>query len=284
MQQQRVFSGKLIRTKWCETDDPQTVYTPHCHDRYEIYCFLSGLVDIRIGGLPCALDPGSVLLISSSCFHSVQAMAALGQPYRRAVVHFSPQALTQEEQYLLGLFRRPEILYPGAWNAGIDRAFQSLEAAAGLPQAVREMAMHTRLMGMLVDLFAMSGGAVAIQAGQERVHKVLEYLDANLTAPITLEELAHRFYFSRNGLARAFRRATGTTVADYLLYKRMALARVLLQAGHPAGIVARECGYNEYSTFYRCYCRVYGQGPGTPLADDDGGAAAVSPLAPDPLA
>ena len=64
----------------------------------------------------------------------------------------------------------------------------------------------------------------------------------------------------------------------------MALARILLQAGHPAGVAARECGYSEYSTFYRSYCRVFGQNPAAPLPPDDGGPGPTSALAPDPLA
>lgn len=280
----RDLHSKDISAKWVETDEPQTLYTPHCHERYEIYCFLSGLADFRIEGLSCPLEAGSVLLVGNSRFHSVQALAALGQPYRRAVVHFSIEALRPEESYLLGLFRRPEILYPQAWQNGIERAFHALEEAAVLPPDVRDIAMHTRLMGMLVDLYAMSGRAIAVRADQGRVHEVLAYLNANLTAPVTLEELAERFYFSRNGLARAFRRATGTTVADYLMYKRMALARLLLRAGHPAGVVAGECGYSEYSTFYRNYCRVYGQNPAAPMDTADAPPPPAPALAPDPMA
>lgn len=283
MNVQRQLLGSHVSTRWDETDEPQNSYTPHCHEQYEIYCFLSGLADLRIEGLSCPLEPGSVLLIGSSRFHSVQALAALGQPYREAVVHFTPQALYPEEEYLLGLFRRPEILYPQAWQNGVEQAFTALEAAAQLPQSVRDMALHTRLMGLLVDLYAMSGHAAPVRADRGRVHEVLAYLNANLTAPITLEELAERFYFSRNGLARAFKRATGTTVADYLLYKRMALARVLLRAGHPAGVVARECGFTEYSTFYRSYCRVYGQNPAAPVPEQKGEQPPPT-LAPDPLA
>lgn len=283
MDMERRLTGRHLSARWAENDEPQTVYTPHCHSRYEIYCFLSGLADLRIEGLSCPLEPGSVVLIGSSRFHSVQALAALGQPYRRAVLHFSAQALHPEEEYLLGLFRRPEILYPGAWSNGLERSFAALESAAALNETVRDIAIHTRLMGILVDLYAMSEHAIAVHADQGRVHEVLAYLNANLTAPVTLEELADRFYFSRNGLARAFKRATGTTVADYLLYKRMALARMLLRAGHPAGVVAGECGYSEYSTFYRNYCRVYGQNPAAPM--DAATAELPAPdLAPDPMA
>lgn len=283
MDAERKLKGKHLSVTWKESDEPQSTYTPHCHSRYEVYCFLSGLADFRVEGLSCPLQTGSVVLVDSSRFHSVQAMAALGQPYRRAVLHFSAQALHPGEEFLLGLFRRPEIIYPSAWQNGLEPAFQALEAAADLPQNVKEIAFHTRLMGVLVDLYAMSGHAVPIHAGEGRVHEVLAYLNANLTAPITLEALAEKFYFSRNGLARAFRRATGTTVADYMMYKRMALARVLLRAGHPAGVVAGECGYTEYSTFYRNYCRVYGRTPGEPIDIQEDEVPAPA-LAPDPLA
>ena len=282
MRSVREINTLWARLEWNETDEPQTVFTPHCHDKYEIYCFVSGEAQFRVEGELYPLEPGSVLLLDRQRFHSVQAMAQEGQPYSRLILHLSPELFHPDETVLLELFRRPEILYPGAWQQGIQRRAQTMERAATLPDAVQDLAIRTETIALLVELFAMSDTAVGPTPEQGPVRDVLAYINANLTEPLTLESLAARFYLSRNTLARAFKKATGSTLPDYILYKRIALAQILLQAGHPIGVVARECGYSDYSTFYRAYRKVYGHSPSTP-----GPAApetAPVALAPDPQA
>lgn len=280
MQSRRGFTTPFMEADWKQTDEPTNHFAPHCHERYEIYCFLSGAVDYRVEGAAYTLEPGSVLLLERSRFHSANARSADGQPYGRLVLYLAPELLHPDETMLLGLFRRPEILYPNAWQNGIRQRAACLERAASAPESVRDIAVRTEMVGLLCDLSAMSGSAVGAQDDQPQIKEVLAYINANLTEPLTLEGLAAQFYRSRNSLSRAFKRATGTTVPDYILYKRMALARILLQAGHPVGVAARECGYTEYSTFYRGYRKVFGQSPSEPPQSTSHSTV----LAPDPEA
>ncbi len=280
MQSRRGFTTPWMEAEWKQTDEQSRHFAPHCHDRHEIYCFLTGAVDFRVEGAAYTLEPGSVLLLERSRFHSANTRAADGKPYGRLVLYLAPELLHPDETMLLDLFRRPEILYPGAWQKGIGQRAAALERAAAAPEATRNIAVRTEMVGLLCDLFAMSDGAIGASDDHSQIREVLAYINANLTEPLTLEGLAARFYMSRNSLARAFKRATGTTVPDYILYKRMALARILLQAGHPLGVTARECGYADYSTFYRSYRKVFGQRPSEPLES----AAPATNLAPDPEA
>ena len=112
----REINTLWARLEWNETDEPQTVFTPHCHDKYEIYCFVSGAAQFRVEGELYPLEPGSILLLDRQRFHSVQATAQDGQPYSRLILHLSPELFHPDETVLLALFRRPEILYPGAWQ------------------------------------------------------------------------------------------------------------------------------------------------------------------------
>ena len=74
---------------------------------------------------------------------------------------------------------------------------------------------------------------------------------------------------------RAFKKDTGTTVMDYLIYKRVVMARQLMLNGFTASDAANETGFGDYSTFYRAYKKVMGCRPGadrpgknSPYADD----------------
>lgn len=279
MERTHGFDTPLVKMEHIENDHQEMVFVPHCHDRYEVYCFLSGEVEFRVEGVFCALEPGSVLLVDRSRFHSARIRGTTEQPYRRMVLHIDPALFHPDEQVLLSLFHRPEILYPSVWQSGMGTRAAALERAASAPEPVRDIAIRTGTIAFLLELFAMAETALAPQEEQPQLREVVQYINAHLTEPLTLEGLAEQFYMSRNSLARGFKKAMGTTVPDYILYKRMALARVLLQSGHPVGVTARECGFSDYSTFYRCYRKVYGQNPSEPLQAD---APAGTSLAPSP--
>ena len=78
---------------------------------------------------------------------------------------------------------------------------------------------------------------------------------------MTLDQLSDRFYISKHHLNKVFRRATGTTVFDYLLHKRIVLAQELLIDGLSAQEAAARTGFGDYSSFYRSYRRILGHSP-----------------------
>ena len=86
-------------------------------------------------------------------------------------------------------------------------------------------------------------------------YRIIRYLNKHLEQPITLEDICHRFYISKSQLCRVFRAATGTTVRQYLTIKRLVKARQLIEAGERATHVSLQCGFNDYSSFYRAYSK-----------------------------
>ena len=71
----------------------------------------------------------------------------------------------------------------------------------------------------------MKRGQVAGQGKEDVAQEILRYINEHLTEHLTLEGLAEKFYMSKNHLTAIFKRAAGTTVARYILYKRMTIAR-----------------------------------------------------------
>lgn len=95
----------------------------------------------------------------------------------------------------------------------------------------------------------------------ERLTDIIEYLNKHMDESITLDSLEKIFFINKHYLNRLFRKATGTTVMDYLQYKRITLAQELLLEGYPAQETAIRVGFPEYSTFYRAYCKLVGHSP-----------------------
>ena len=95
----------------------------------------------------------------------------------------------------------------------------------------------------------------------DTVSQITWYLNKNLKENITLDQISQKFFISKHYLNRIFRKATGTTVFDYLLHKRISLAQQLLTGGMNAQDAAIQSGFSDYSTFYRAYVRILGHAP-----------------------
>jgi AraC family transcriptional regulator len=97
-----------------------------------------------------------------------------------------------------------------------------------------------------------------------RLKRVNEYIDANLTSPIRLRELAGAAGFSRMHFARTFRVATGLRPHEYVIRRRIDRAKgLLLQSRAPVASVARLSGFTTHAHF----TNVFRNHVGTPPAE-----------------
>lgn len=241
------------------SDEADMNYTMHCHNSYEIYYLITGNVEYFLEGSEFCPRPGSLIIIAPDCFHGLKALD--GQVYHRIRLHFSEELLGREERARLlepfrGGYRRFEEQF------GLEWYFRAVEQCREYKRELQDIAIRASVTALLARISAISDQHPAIRTPAEsQAQKVLHYIDSHLTEPLTLEELAQDFFVSKNHLTAIFKRATGTTVASYILYKRMALARKELAAGTPAAQAAIKAGFGDYSSFFRAYKKMFGYPP-----------------------
>lgn len=96
-----------------------------------------------------------------------------------------------------------------------------------------------------------------------RLQRVIELIDEQIQAPFSIEQIAEAAGLSRQGLYKLFERELHQTPAEYILRKRMSLARELLSSANESiGSVARCCGMPTLSTFIRQFTHDAGMTPG----------------------
>lgn len=108
------------------------------------------------------------------------------------------------------------------------------------------------------------GNRDARGAAQERIYRVLSYIEAHFAEPLTLEDLCSAAAVSRTELCRSFRRTLRMTPFTYLLVYRMnAAAARLTESADTVARIAEQCGFESESYFCRQFRRCMGC---TPLA------------------
>ncbi len=95
-----------------------------------------------------------------------------------------------------------------------------------------------------------------------KVISIIEFMEANISEPLSLVEIADYVGLSRRQIERLFQSQMGRSPARYYLEVRLDRARHLLrQSTIPVVDVAIACGFVSASHFSKCYREMYGKSP-----------------------
>ncbi len=227
----------------------------HHHDFYELYCFLGDTVDYWIDGHTYTLTHGDILLIDPLTLH-------------RPLV----KAKTEYERYVLWIDRS---FLDGLADGYLSRAFHTHTLLSGehltalLTRLVEESHSDApasafyadAIFGQLMVELARTTDTPAIGKTEALVAQVLSYIGEHYAESLSLDSLSEVFYTSKYHLSHRFKEETGTSLYQYILYKRLAAARQLLIDGVQPAEAAERSGFTDYTTFYRAFRSRYGCSP-----------------------
>jgi AraC-like DNA-binding protein len=95
-----------------------------------------------------------------------------------------------------------------------------------------------------------------------RLRRAVEYIDAHLSQPVTLADIASAAGLSRMHFAAQFKSATGLRPHEYLLRRRVERAQeALLSDGASVVDVALSVGFQSQPHFTTIFRRIVGQPP-----------------------
>jgi len=93
----------------------------------------------------------------------------------------------------------------------------------------------------------------------DRIEAVLDYIHLYLDMPLSVEELARRFNWSRWQLQRVFTAQTGQSVAHYVRVLRLSrAAEALVTTKHRQLDIALACGFESEISFCRAFKQQFG--------------------------
>ncbi len=94
------------------------------------------------------------------------------------------------------------------------------------------------------------------------VTTLLQYVDAHFTEDISRELLSEQFYFAPDYITKIFRKETGMSFKNYIIEKRLDLARkLLIKTGDSVRDISLKVGYDNYSYFTRLFKKSFGITP-----------------------
>ncbi len=240
------------------------LFVRHDHAMYELYYFISGEGHFLVENTLYELRSGDLILLRPGEFHNF--IATSPYDYERYCLHFDGSLMADYPQ-LLAPFHNRE---PGTHNVIRPDSelfldiFRHLEIAASTEEEPRRL-LSVFLLGELltyVSLFA--DDRIRLVGGEHMpplVEKMMQYIHEHLTEPLSLDALAEHVFMTKSHISRVFKSTMGISPMEYIIRKRVQLARQYLQEGMGAEETATRCGFGDYSSFYRAYRRIMGQSP-----------------------
>lgn len=151
-------------------------------------------------------------------------------------------------------------------TAEISELMMSMEREFEKAEPEYELMVKIQLLTILVLLGRECGFADnSYQMNGSNLHAlddVMEYISENISAPLSLDELAARANMSRSYFSTTFKRLNGVSPWEYIMIKRVETALGLLE-NTPMSIIeiAIGCGFNNISNFNRAFRKITGKTP-----------------------
>lgn len=161
---------------------------------------------------------------------------------------------------------------PGALSPALLEPMKRLVELVDEPGVIPVLApliqreIHFRLL--MSDQAARIWQIVSIGSQSQRIARAVEWLKANFTEPLRIEELANRIQMSPSSLHLHFRQLTAMSPLQYQKWLRLNEARrLMLNEGRDAASAAFQVGYESPSQFSREYSRLFGAPPRRDIED-----------------
>ncbi|WP_219837092.1 AraC family transcriptional regulator [Paenibacillus sp. R14(2021)] len=240
----------------------------HLHQGCEIFFLIRGDVNYFVDKTVYPLQIGDLIITNEHEIH--KPALTTDALYERVTIEFNPALIglfqTEQLRLMQCFYDRPA----GEYNK-ITLNEQEKSALAGLFAKYNDTLKHPFPEAPFIKLGCLIEILVLVQRcfnankdkdrGKEmpaRLIPVLDFLDLHLAEDLSLERLEGLFYFSKYHLSRLFKKHTGSTIHEYIVYKRIALAKKLLKEGSSVTEACIDAGFNDYSGFLRMFKKKVG--------------------------
>ena len=129
-------------------------------------------------------------------------------------------------------------------------------------EKTENMAAFEALIREMIATYCRLVREYSLSAYSAPVRKAIIFIDLNLSSPISTREIAADQFITPNYLSARFKQETGKNVTDYILERRVSIARKLLTTSSlSVQSVASAVGIDDASYFSKQFKRIIGLSP-----------------------
>ncbi len=242
----------------------------HHHDFYECFFFISGNVSYYIEGKTYTLKPGDIVLVNTTELHQL-VVKDHTIPYERIVLWIDKNFMSSLSTDITDL--------ASCFYSKKDNVIRlSLDLQQNIRTILHKLISIENYHGIgsdilykayFVELFvqinmALQHNNIKPDADVKKstmIMDIIEYINNHIDEELTIDSLSEHAFLSKYHLLREFKKHSGTTIHKYIIQKKLILAKELILQGMPITDVFKQCGFGDYSNFFRAFKKEYGVTP-----------------------
>lgn len=268
---EKIFSHFMKSPNFELTHNADSTYpevAPHYHEFFEIVFFISGNIHFIVSDQSLKLQNGDLLIIPPNTLHN-PTFENFDVTYERYILWLSPQIMDEFKKqdpnfayfyeggahlkrYLLRRTRNDFLI--------LNECFIRLEECFNQKQILWHAVAKAIITFILAEYnraLLTSNKSAEIKSSHQPISNILNYIHSNLDKDLSLEKVAAHFFMSKFSLSHLFKKILGVSFYQYLLKQRLMVGKELILNGLSAQDAAIQCGFKDYSNFYRAFLKEY---------------------------
>ncbi len=223
------------------------------HVFHEIILFMGGSAEFITESIHTKIAPDSLIVIPKETYHQV-AIHARQEDYCRCLINF------YDIPELAGLTAKA-MKHPIIIKADKDTAYLFEKLIKNLSDSSADKLLYSVLVLLLSEIAEKSNTQISENSQSTYVTNAVKYINNNITRKITVDEIAKECMISPSSLSHVFRKEMNIPLYKFIIKKRLINAYHKIMAGEAATVAAMECGFADYSGFYKQYKKMFGISP-----------------------
>ena len=230
----------------------------HSHNDYEVIFFMEGDVSYTIENKKYQLSKFDLVITRPTAHHNLIINNKCS--YDRYNALFSPSGFFAK---ILSSIAKEVDVINCADDGVIIEAFKKLDY---YEDNYTKEEFENLLLSVLTEVlykvkYKNEQSKVDYKPLPDVIKKSIEYINANLFSIKDISEVSSALYVSKNYFFRVFKQELKISPKKYIINKRLLRAQNLIRAGGKPTEVYLDCGFDNYTSFYKQYVTEFGYSP-----------------------
>lgn len=250
---------------------------PNSHENYEFYFLIAGNVTFQVEQAQYHLRPGDVILIGPHQYHFATIHNDPTAPYERYVLWLNPSYLERLSSGKTDLMRSfhqdhfttAHLRLAKDMQITCQNLLQSILINANSQEYGSDLLVNSYIIELLVHiarirLFQQPSYAEQVSdhlSNNPVILGALSYIDEHIYENIKVQDITDKLYVSRSYLSRIFQDELGISIHQFIMKKKLFLARQDLLNEVSIGETYQKYGFGNYSSFFRAFKAEFGLSP-----------------------
>ena len=228
----------------------------HFHTSYEFLYFIQGDAELVIQHHTFKVRPSNLLVIKPGEFHYMDVNPAA--MYERIVIRFHDSHLPDHYKAAL---KKLGTVY-NLQDTMLPSLFGQMDKLYDKSSFENSIFILSNLLNIVISLICNENlRKISAEQKDEEIRSIVSFINSNLVSITCIDDISAGLHMSNTSLQQKMQYQLHTSVMAYVRTQKCILAHDLMQQGVPPTSVYLQCGFSDYSTFYRAYKKIFKMSP-----------------------